>query len=144
MSEPYPPGPFGFTNERHHIENVRAFVVAAVLDGWSIEATYESESIESAAKLRRDGFVMSVLMREKDAGGKWRYEASISIWGPDGLAIRPVPHPYNAEAISAGLRVCSNCKDKDVPTERFSFAGRCCAKCLPRMRELHEQPGWNN
>ncbi len=27
---------------------------------------------------------------------------------------------------------------------RFSFAGKCCTKCLPAARAKYEQPGWYN
>ena len=44
------------------------------------------------------------------------------------------------------LEKCPVCgkavKYKDQHT--FSFAGRCCADCLPRMRKEHEYPGWYN
>ena len=27
---------------------------------------------------------------------------------------------------------------------QFSFAGRCCKDCLPKMKEKYEKPGWYN
>lgn len=27
---------------------------------------------------------------------------------------------------------------------RYSFAGRCCKDCLPKMKEKYEKPGWYN
>ena len=70
-------------------------------------------------------------------------EGSVSIWGPDSLAIA-VPMPYSWDAIVAGARTCSACGKTDVDTQRFSFAGRCCAACLPEMRRQHERPGWTS
>lgn len=46
----------------------------------------------------------------------------------------------------AVVNVCPICKE-NVPykeQKRFSFAGRCCVKCLPKMKEKFEQPGWYN
>ena len=42
--------------------------------------------------------------------------------------------------------VCPKCK-KIVGIEnmhQYSFAGRCCEKCLPAMRQEYETPGWYN
>lgn len=44
------------------------------------------------------------------------------------------------------LNICPQCK-KPVPfneQHQFSFAGRCCKDCLPKMKEKYEQPGWYN
>lgn len=139
----YPTGMFGFTNEDDHIESVRAFVAAAVADGWSIEPTYGSEPVTSAARLQKAGYMGQALMRVKDKPSKWKYEAQISLWGPDGLAIKP-PCPYDWNAITAGTTRCSACGADGVKTVRYSFAGRCCESCLPKMREQHERPGWTN
>lgn len=142
--KPYKPvGDFGFSNDRSHLDSVVAYRDAAVADGWSIRGTYEpSESVERAARLQRDGFVMQVLTRDNSerAHGK-KFEASVHIWGPDGLAVTPPPL-YDFAEIAARTRVCSACKKRDVDTERYSFAGRCCAECLPEMRRRHERPGW--
>src|SRR6185437_538235 len=53
---------FGFTNDDAKIAAARQFRDAAVADGWSIAPTYgDSESVERAAKLRRDDFTMMIL-----------------------------------------------------------------------------------
>lgn len=42
--------------------------------------------------------------------------------------------------------VCPTCK-RVVGIEnmhQFSFAGRCCEKCLPGMKKTYETPGWYN
>jgi hypothetical protein len=141
---PYTPvGDFGFTNSADHIESVRQFRDAAAADGWSIEGTYEpSESIDRASRLTRDGFVMQIITRDNiGKGGSKHFEASVHIWGPDGLAITP-PNFYDFKEMVARTRRCSACKAEDVDTVRYSFAGRCCNACLPEMRMRHEKPGW--
>lgn len=138
----YSTGMFGFTDDEARMESVRQYVRDAITDGWTIEPTYTTESVERAAHLKREGFVMSVLTRDnRDRKSKCPYETSISIWGPDGLAIS-VPSVYDFAEIQRRIRVCSACGKSDIDTERYSFAGRCCAECLPAMRAKHEKPGW--
>jgi len=139
---------FGFTNDKEHFLSVVSFRDAAINDGWEAEATYpKHEDISQASKLNKNGFVMMIITRITDPSqrypSKWKYQASIHIWGPDGLAIIP-PSEYSWDEIRAGLRICANCGREDVDTQRYSFAGRCCEECLPKMRELHEKPGWYN
>lgn len=125
-------------------EEVVAFRDAAVADGWSIEPTYgEHESVDRASRLKKDGFLMMILTRTPVEGDffRHRYESEVSIWGPDGLCIAP-PSKYDMEEIRRGLRICEECHATDVETFRVSFAGRCCAKCLPAARKIHEYPGW--
>ena len=132
---------FGFTNDRASFEAAAAWRDAAVADGWSVQPTYGAhEGVERAAKLTRDGFVAQVITRTKV--GKWLYEASVSVWGPDGLAVAP-PNAYDWSAIVAATKRCSYCKAPDVETERVGFAGRCCAACLPAVRQCVERPGWD-
>lgn len=139
---PYrPSGEWGFTNEPARLRGAKQFRDDAVADGWSIEPTYISESVDSASRLKRDGFVMLIVTREKV--GKWEFEANVNIWGPDGLAIRP-PEFYDFSKIELGTRTCNYCGKSDVPTERVGFAGRCCAACLPEARRKIETPGWTN
>jgi hypothetical protein len=128
---------------KQQVERATKFRDAAVADGWSIEPTYEgSEDVSRAAKLRRDGFVMSVLTRTPtDKPYQNYYEGSVSIWAPDGMSVK-TPNEYSYEAIVAGVRTCNECGATDVETHRFSFAGRCCAKCLPAARRVAEPPGW--
>ncbi len=135
---------FGFTNDQGRLDAARAFRDAAAADGWSIAPTYgASESVERAASLERDGFKMMVMARTSGEGAKWRYEAKISIWGPDGLAIKP-PNEYDFSAIAASLRRCNYCPATDVDTQRVGFAGRCCEACLPEQRKRVEYPGWTD
>lgn len=138
----YPTDEFGYSNDPNHIASVREFVAAAVADGWSIEPTYPShETAEQACRLRRDGYVALCLMRELPAGGRWRFNTCVHLWGPDRLAITP-PYPYDFAAIQAGLRTCLSCGRADVDVQRAGFAGRYCAICLPAERKAQEYPGW--
>jgi hypothetical protein len=136
---------WGFTNNPIWIERVRAFVDAAVADGWSREATYTpSESIDRASKLKRDGFVIQVIARDNpEHEGAYRYEASLNGWGPDGMVIR-LPNDYDMEAIRAAVSRCSLCEKAADKTYRYSFAGRCCEACLPAAKAAHEKHGWDN
>ena len=135
---------FGFTNDDAKFQAVADWFDAAIADGWLAEQTYKHEPLERAARLRRDGFTAQILRRSEANGrkpGKWKYEAMVSLWGPDRLAINP-PFPYDMTAIIAGLRTCNACGATDVETQRYSFAGRCCAECRPEMARKHEYPGW--
>lgn len=134
---------FGFTNDKTQFEAVALWVADAVADGWSIRPTY-NEPVERAATLEKDGFKIQVINRSESNGrkpGNWYSESKISIWGPDRLAI-PTPRFYDFKKLSERLTYCPVCKTSGVETQRFSFAGRCCAKCLPEMQRQHEYPGW--
>lgn len=147
-------GEFGLTNDDKEYREVVDFRDAAIADNWAHHATYGNEAEDRASRLSKDGFTMKVLTRSRDnevldpksgyhhsIHGKWKYEAQVSIWGPDRLAINVTP-PYNWEQIKAGLRRCHACQAEDVDTQRYSFAGRCCANCRPEMAKQHEKPGW--
>ncbi len=142
---------FGFGNDPEPLEYVRAYRDEMVADGWSITPTYGSEPADVSATLKRDGFICLLLARDKGSDedrperlkGLKRYETKISMWGPDGLAIRP-PSPYSFEACLASTRSCSACQAKDVDTVRVGFAGRVCKTCLPTERARIERPGWDN
>ena len=135
-----------FTQEA--LDGARAYRATALADGWTSEPTYKHEEEERASRHRREGFLISIIAREPRAATERltkqrKPEGSVSIWGPDGLAIT-TPMPYSWDTIVAGMRTCSACGKTDVDTQRFSFAGRCCAACLPEMRRKHEYPGWTN
>jgi hypothetical protein len=118
---------------RNTLEAVKAFRDAAVADGWSIEPAYSGESTDSAAKLKRDGFIMQILTR--DAG------AEVHLWGPDGLAINP-PAVYSFDEITKGLLQCGFCKNFVDKIHRVGFAGRSCIHCLAAAQKELEFPGW--
>src|SRR5574343_282344 len=102
---------FGHTDDRAELDAVHAYRQAAIDDGWSCEPTYPGgEDMTSAARLTRDGFVMSILSRDNTGKGyRKRYECDVSIWGPDKLSLIP-PQAYDFEKIKAGLGVCGHCK----------------------------------
>lgn len=130
----------GFTNEDKYFRIVCDWRDAAMADGWTMEQTYNTEEWDSACKLKKDGYDASVLTRIKKPAGKWKYETSVYLWGPDELVIRP-PFPYNWSLIVKGLNTCNNCGATNLRTFRYSFAGRACEYCLPAMKRKYEQPG---
>jgi hypothetical protein len=135
-----------FTNDKNVFDKVVAFRDAAIADSWNIEQTYKDqkhckgEPVESASTLTRENFKMMILTRTENIG-KWKYEVEITIWGDDELQIKR-PEEYDWEKIKEGKKICDNCNVKNVKTFRYSFAGRCCEKCLPAMRAKYEHPGW--
>ena len=136
------PNKYGFSDRDEDILAAQEFVRLAIADGWTISKYFDTEPVDQACKLSREGFKMSVLTRTNDPSVSfWKYEAHISIWGPDGLIIA-TPQKYDWDALVAALRHCPQCQATDVSTVRFSFAGRCCNTCLPEMRRIHELPGW--
>lgn len=135
-------GDYGFTNDVNLLRAAEQFRDAAAADGWSIMPTYGSEDISRASSLERDGFKMLVLTRNNSAVGHVKkYEAVIHLWGPDRLAVE-TPEFYDFNELKRRTRICASCEAEDVDTERYSFAGRCCSACLPKMRAIAEQPGW--
>ena len=133
-----------FTNDPAALHRVIEFRDAATADGWSIEPTYlKHETVHRAASLKKDGFSMSILTQAMEPGRKWKYEASINIWGPDGLCIK-APKVYDWAAIQAGVQVCGYCGSEGVETQRVGFAGRSCDACLDSARKKDEYPGWCN
>ncbi len=138
--------------ERDHARMIAtAWRDCAVLDGWTLEPTYEGgEPAESHGTIHIEtrigtfkGHVDARPSRRGEDERNWMLgSGEVTIWGPDGLQIK-TPRIYpGIEAIIAATRVCSNCKAEDVETLRYSFAGRCCRACLPEMQRIHEQPGW--
>lgn len=140
----YKQGEFGFTNDERNLKAVMQFRDAAVADGWSIRPTYSSEDVSRACTLERDGFKMLILTRDnRMESGRWKFNTEIHMWAPDRLAVA-VPPFYDFEEIVRRTRTCASCKAENVDTQRYSFAGRCCAECLPKMRAATEGPGWCN
>lgn len=135
---------FGFTNDESRIPEIRAWIAAAVADGWSHTTYFDSEPIESACRLAKDGFQVSILTRTLKPGGRWKYEAKASMWGPDGLVCGKPGTVYDWEQIKTLPRTCNYCHAKDVDVQRIGFAGRCCEACLPKERARAERPGWKN
>jgi hypothetical protein len=135
-------GQFGFTKDERRLTAVRQWVADAVADGWTIEPTYGSEPVERAARLAREGWVILALMRDnRDRSQGAGFEASINVWGPDGLSIEAPPF-YDFATLKTGLTTCALCKAIEVETQRYSFAGRCCAACRPAAAAKYEQGNW--
>ena len=119
----------------------------ALSDGWTSEPLSKWESEELWSRLHRDGFTLQIVARSPRPKSEHSMEiknpqGSVHVWGADGMAIK-VGRVYSWEEIQAGLTMCNEC-GAHGPTFRFSFAGRCCATCLPAMRKKHEYPGWTN
>lgn len=120
-------------------QEVIAWRLAAIEDGWNIEPTYKHEPVERAATLRKDGWVASTISRPPGSPRpSSKGTNSINVWGPDKLQIQPAI-PYSWDALVAGLRTCHNCGAQDVDTTRYYFAGRICLEC---RKILKERPGW--
>jgi hypothetical protein len=128
-----------YSNNQSQYDKVVSFRDAAIADGWTVRENYPSSS--GIENLEKSGFKMMVVLRQNI--GKWKFEAEISIWGPDGLSIK-LSETYSMESIVAGLLTCNECGKTGVETERYSFAGRCCKECLPAMQKKHEYSGWTN
>lgn len=126
-------GEWGFTDSIHDFNAVVAWRDAAIADGWEHRPTYGThESEDRACKLTKDRFVVQVLTRTHEKA-KRRYEAQVSAWGPDGLAIR-VPDIYDWHAIQSAVMRCNYCGACPVETSRVAFAGRACGTCGPQER----------
>jgi hypothetical protein len=123
------------------ISDVHTWREAAANDGWEIDKTYGNEKLESAWSATRGGWIVLALARPK--GEQLNFDvASINIWGLDGLSCRaPIPYP-GFDELQPLLRKCNCCGADDVETQRYSFAGRCCADCRPEMARQTERPGW--
>lgn len=128
------------TRRAEHLRLCREWRAAAEADGWVFHPTYQTESVETAFRGEREGFVLQGIARP--GGDDKSPSASIHIWGPDGLAVR-TPLTYSMGAIRKGARVCGYCSAEDVDTVCVGFAGRCCKKCEPTVRPQIETPGWN-
>ena len=133
---------FGLTNEEQELNEVTAFREAAIADGWDAKPGSAAELIEDYAHLTKEDFAMHVVSRRNV--GKWKFQAELNIWGPDGLAVGLLSPIYNWEEIKGGLRRCNECGKQDVETQRYSFAGRCCEECRPKLAAQYEKPGWTN
>jgi len=127
-------------NMRQHAAQYRA---DALKDGWTSEPLSKWEAEETWSRLRRDGFVLQIVARParprtEHTVERQKPEGGAHVWGPDGLGIK-ISLTYSWEEIQAGLTTCNECGARGK-TVRFSFAGRCCAACLPAMRKQHEGP----
>lgn len=124
-------GEWGFTDSIDDFNAVVAWRDAAIADGWEHRPTYgDHEAEDRACKLTRDGFVVQVLTRRHVKANR-RYEAQVSAWGPDRLALR-VPNIYDWQAMQDAIMRCQYCGAHPVKTQRVAFAGRACEACGPK------------
>lgn len=135
-----------FNPSEEQKQRVRNWRDAAIADGWSIEATYGSESVERAARLKRDSFLVSILTREPEPK-PWHAnppaEYSIFGWGPDGLALE-LGETYDWEFLNRNLLLCGACGKYKPKVVRVCFCNRVCEDCEPKERARLEKPGWSN
>ena len=110
-------------------------------DGWALEPTYRHEPLEHAWGTRKDGFLIRGLARPIPGPHGTYPRPDLTAWGPDGMQII-LPGEYDWEEIRRAVRTCIACGKTNVDTQRYSFAGRCCADCRPEMARIHEKPGW--
>lgn len=142
---PYTPkGDYGFRSAGEAeaaLAGVRQWRADAIAAGWAHEPTYgSSESEERAMRLHGpSGWTAQTIARPNEKGA----QASIHVWGPDGLAVS-VPPFFDMRVLTAATRRCSRCKAENVETQRVGFAGRVCAACITDARKEVERPGWNN
>lgn len=133
---------FGHTNNPAAKHKLDKYINDMVNDGWSFWPTYgAAESFLSAITLERLGYKCVAVNRTLEPGLKFRYECAISMWGPDGLRL-DVPEKYSWSEVLANAEICDICRSKHNPSHRYSFAGRCCEKCLATARQRFEPPGW--
>lgn len=126
---------FGFTNDEARIVAAETWRDAALADGWTGEATYApTEGMDRAALLHHsEGYQAQIVTRRtrpEDKPKKWKFEASIAVWGPDGLAVAP-PNIYDMAAMRISVSTCLYCNVHPVKTVRVGFAGRACETCQP-------------
>lgn len=135
----------GWTEEmRQQASQYRADALA---DGWTSEPLSKWESEDTWSRLHRDEFTLQIVARfprpRSDHSMEIKKpEGAVHAWGPDGLALK-IGYQYSWDEIQAGLTICNEC-GAHGETFRFSFAGRCCAACLPEMKKKHEYPAWAN
>jgi hypothetical protein len=134
---------FGFTNDKEQYDAAVKFRQDAIADGWIVEQGPGKEPIERYCHLKKEGWVCHVMSRTYDPGRKWKYEAEVTIWGPDHLQIL-APKVYDWAVIQANLRRCTYCKKVDVDVQQVNFAGRCCNDCLSAVRKRTEFRGWTS
>ena len=121
-----------------HMERVRAWVEAAIEDGWTIKPTYKNESMDRAATLvSQEGFKAMALTREpqeetKDDFGNRYPSASLNVWGPDEIGVKHT-FPYDWEKLNDNLQLCQYCGETfEGKAYRVAFADRACMTCGPK------------
>lgn len=121
-------------------EQASAWLEAARNAGWDVQALYNHEPKEQAAKITRNGWVGHILNRPN--GGR-RY-ANVTIWSKEGLQLDGPPVVYDDKVLLDLVNVCSYCKQVVAEIVRIRFAGRCCKPCREKHVAEVEYPGWTN
>ena len=118
------------------LNEIVAWRDAAVADGWSITPTYNSEGIDRASTLDRDGWKALILTRSER-------DCDVVVWSSDRLV---VTHGtiYSFEELKRNERLCSNCGSTEIATVRIGFAGRVCPTCREKLKPIIEYSGWCN
>lgn len=123
---------FGMTNDINVYNAAIAYREAVIADGWVPKR-------DDGENYTKSGYSIMILSRTDV--GRFKYQASVHLWCPQGIAINP-PNEYSWDKIVLGLRVCGKCKAEDVDTFRVGFANRVCKSCLPSERTRLEYRGW--
>ena len=112
-----------------HMEEVRAWVTAAIVDGWTFEPTYKSEPAGRAVTLDKGDWKAMAVTREPLEGANRYPDASLIVWGPGEISVRHT-FPYDWDKLVENLQVCSFCKKTFVGEPyRVMFADRACQTC---------------
>lgn len=117
-------------------EQARAWRDAAIADGWACEPTYQTQPLESACTLSREGFAASISIGKR--------EGSVWVWGPDMLQIPDHGVEYDFERLKRNLKLCDQCGQYAERCTRVGFANRVCDDCKSGAQKRIEFPGWAN
>lgn len=113
-------------------QEARRWIADAVKDGWTWKM--EQQAGTDHFDLSKNGYRVLAWIRSPAE------EASLSVWGPDRLAVQP-PTAYDWNVLVTKTRECCYCH-KLGPTVRIGFAGRCCPECkIIHIMDV-ERPGW--
>jgi hypothetical protein len=128
-------------------EPVRAWIKAAVLDGWELSPLYPTtngpgEGEETAAKLTIGGWVCHAIKRPPGHKGTKVGRIDISVWDVEGISVHvPIPYPGLSE-LALLMKRCHWCHKVSDTTTRVGFASRSCSECLGKARKEVEYDGW--
>lgn len=122
-------------NERwFFLARVRKWVKEAVADGWVCEPMFKHEAVTRTAKLTKEGFEASAIMREPEEGRNKYPDGSLLVWGPDKMVVEHV-YPYNWGLLREALQLCQFCgKTFEGKAFHVAFADRACQLCGPEKQ----------
>lgn len=113
--------------------------VDAVADGWACNPIYNTETVEEAAELTKNGWVCQIYIRPE-------HSIQIAVWSDKGHALLEIPERYNMTNLQAQSFLCHFC-NKHTPSnelKRVGFANVACTGCLASAKKQIEFPGWTN